>query len=123
MQWNPQNDRSINIYLDIYYSLKHEVSQNGNLLPFHRNDLQGHKQWGCNLHTRSPEKMNEITPEIQMHSLQQGHIFILPQMWFFVITQERQESLHCIARNMNAQKSWVNCQARDVENFACSQEK
>lgn len=54
----------IDIYLDIDYSLKHEVSENGNLLPFHRNDLLCHKQQGCNLHTHNPAKMSKIIPGI-----------------------------------------------------------
>lgn len=38
-------------------SPKYGESQNGNLLPFHRNDLQCHKLLDCNLHTHNPEKL------------------------------------------------------------------
>ena len=38
------NGKNIKSYLDIYCSLKHEVSQNGNLLPFHKSDSQCQKR-------------------------------------------------------------------------------
>lgn len=44
-------------YLGICYNPKYEVRLNGNLLPFHKNGLQGHRLEDCNWHTHSPGKI------------------------------------------------------------------
>lgn len=44
-------------YLGRYCSLKYEVFQSDNLQPFHKSDLQGHRQQDCNWRTRNPVKI------------------------------------------------------------------
>ena len=57
-QWNRKNSLDVEkSHLGIYYSLRYEVYPYDNSLPFHRSDLLGHRQQGCNLHIHSPGKI------------------------------------------------------------------
>ena len=78
-RWNWYQKRVILIdtHLGIYCSPGCGVPRNDNLLPFRRNDLQGHMQQDCNLNTHSPtHEVNNlrIYQGTKSHSSQKLHM-------------------------------------------------